>query len=207
MTGLSFLSFLGALAAVFSLAFGAAGDWTYHGTAGGLRSGGASWNVVSSKFLYILGGKYDAAAGAISNDFGVWNFSNPQNPVWDVLSASAYSWSAAGPGAVAPVSGASPGGRSVAVSIVDTVSNASDIRLWLYGGSNATSAGYDLWYYSVASMVRSYLHVLLPNFLPTLVALALDGSQPEFDQRQQRLDQSCLKEALFLWWYVFNLTL
>lgn len=123
----------------------APGDWSYSDPSAGPRSSAATWPVYSLNRLYVLGGESDDTT--IVDSFGYLDVSNPVSPSWNSIFTGAESLPTVGDVANPT---AFPGGHSAATAVVDTVSNSSDIRLWLHGGYPDNNY---LWYYSVNSAV------------------------------------------------------
>lgn len=146
----TFFVALVAIASFSQSAFAAPGDWFYHdGTAAGATNGANSWMVYSQARMYVLGG--EGSSGYL-NSFGYWNLTDPANPNW-VLLHSGVANNPESDGDFAR-SDLFPGGRYLGTTAVDTVSNVSDVRLWLFGGNIAATNYGDLWYYSVQGNVR-----------------------------------------------------
>jgi hypothetical protein len=113
-------------------ALAAPGDWQFFQSASdaaGARLDAAYWQDVNSNRLYVLSG--DPAV----DSFGYFDLTTPSNPVWTLISSGSQTWS--GNAGDLAQSSSFPGIRGSAFStVVDTVTNSSDMRLWLFGTLN-----------------------------------------------------------------------
>lgn len=131
----------------------APGDWSsFDSSAVAANVGGAFWPVYSLSRTYVLGG-LETTNGARNYDFGYWDFSDAAAPTWVLINSGNTSYAGIPAGGIAG-SAAYPGSRYRPAAIVDSASNASDIRLWLFAGDTIEGILDDLWYFSTASGVR-----------------------------------------------------